>query len=144
MFITFMATVTTIPGAMALLPQPQPFQLGLVVEVLGLGLLCGVCAFFGAWFGRATAIRRSEPPTAAPVAPTIVPAAPAAPEAASGVTPDAQITAVIAAALAETLEPPYRILGIQPAGQTAGPATGMTNPWAMEGRFQHFSSHKIR
>ncbi len=144
MFITFIATVTTTASTLASQPPPQPFQLGLVVEVIGLGLLCGVCAFFGAWFGRANAIRRSERPAAAPVAPTIVPVAPAAPEAASGVMPDSHITAVIAAALAETLEPPYRILEIQAAGPAAGPSAGLTNPWAMGGRFQHFSSHKIR
>lgn len=64
-------------------------------------------------------------------APTPVPAgaAPAAPE--------PHLLAVIAAAVAATLQQPCRIIEIQPVG-------GFSNPWVIEGRFEHFSSHKVR
>lgn len=153
MWITFIATVTEPTGAVALLQPPPPFQAaGLGIELIGLGLFCGICAFFGAWFGRAPATRRSAPSAAEAVAPSVTSVTPAAPAVtpavpsgvAPGVTPDSLITAVIAAAIAATLDQPYRIMEIHTAGQAAGHASGMTSPWAMEGRFQHFSSHKLR
>jgi hypothetical protein len=55
-------------------------------------------------------------------------------------TTDPRVIAVIAAAITVTLEQPCRIIDIHEAGHSVG----MSSAWAIEGRFQHFSSHKIR
>jgi hypothetical protein len=52
-----------------------------------------------------------------------------------------EIVAAISAAIAVTLGRPYTVLDIKP---TATPAASWTNAWAMEGRFAHYSSHKVR
>lgn len=51
-----------------------------------------------------------------------------------------EIVALIAAAVATVLNRPHRILGVQPTA----PAVAWVNAWAIEGRFQHYSSHRVR
>lgn len=54
--------------------------------------------------------------------------------------PDAEIMAVIAAAVAVVVGRPHRVLDVR----KAAPAVTWINAWAIEGRFQHYSSHKVR
>lgn len=54
--------------------------------------------------------------------------------------PGPETLALIAAALAVVLGRPHRVLGIQ----KASPSVTWVNAWAIEGRFQHYSSHKVR
>lgn len=61
-------------------------------------------------------------------------------EAVRPVAPEAEIMAIIAAAVAVTLGRPHRVLDVK----KAAPAVTWVNAWAMEGRFQHYSSHKVR
>jgi hypothetical protein len=51
-----------------------------------------------------------------------------------------EILAVIAAAVSVVLDHGYHIIDVTAAEHSAG----MTSAWAIEGRFQHFSSHKFR
>jgi hypothetical protein len=53
---------------------------------------------------------------------------------------DAEIAAVIAAAIAVLFDQPYRLVSVQPV---ATPVPYL-NVWALEGRTQIFQSHKIR
>lgn len=53
---------------------------------------------------------------------------------------DAETLALIAAAVAVVLSRPHRVLDVRKA-----PPTGSwVNAWAIEGRFQHYSSHRVR
>ena len=114
---------------------------GMMVVLIALTVLYGVCAFVGTFFAKqrerqkeiAAAATTTTPLPVAP--PTPQPTAPAEVEAT-----DPRVVAAIAAAISVVLARPYRIIEIQ----TAGHSTGMTSPWAIEGRFQHFSSHKVR
>ncbi len=54
------------------------------------------------------------------------------------VEPD--VVALIAAAVAMVVNRPHRVIGVQPAGL----AVAWVNAWAIEGRFQHYSSHRVR
>jgi len=59
----------------------------------------------------------------------------------------ADIVATIAAAVAMVIDQPHRILAVHQDQQpVAGPwASGaVLNPWAVEGRVQHFATHKVR
>lgn len=51
-----------------------------------------------------------------------------------------ELFALIAAAVAAVLDRPHRVLGVRKASQPVV----WVNAWAMEGRFQHYSSHKVR
>jgi hypothetical protein len=53
---------------------------------------------------------------------------------------DAELVSIIAAAVACVLDRPHRVLDIR---KVTGPGAWV-NPWAIEGRFQHYSSHKVR
>jgi hypothetical protein len=53
---------------------------------------------------------------------------------------DGETVALVAAAVAMVLGRPHRLLGVQPVT----PVVSWVNAWVMEGRFQHYSSHKIR
>lgn len=53
---------------------------------------------------------------------------------------EGELLAVIAAAVAMALDRPHRILDVQKVGASAT----WVNAWAIEGRFQHYSSHKVR
>ncbi|MCC7377296.1 MAG: hypothetical protein IT581_21720 [Verrucomicrobiales bacterium] len=53
---------------------------------------------------------------------------------------EGEILALIAAAVAAVLGRPHRLLGVQ----KVAPSVTWVNAWAMEGRFQHYSSHKVR
>lgn len=134
MFATIIAAVTADPqGALPLLQKYLPFQgLGLLVVLITLAVLSATCAFVGALFRRAGA---NKPSSAA--APVVAPAVASAPEVEAT---DPRVIAAIAAAITVSIDQPYRIIDIQPAGH----AVGMSSAWAIEGRFQHFSSHKIR
>ena len=48
--------------------------------------------------------------------------------------------ALIAAAVATVVGRPHRVLGVEKAPV----AVAWVNAWAIEGRFQHYSSHKVR
>jgi hypothetical protein len=73
-----------------------------------------------------------------PVAIAPVATAPKAPPAAE--SPGPETLAVIAAAIAVVLDRSHRVVSVQPAAADA-PAM---NVWALEGRVEHFLSHKIR
>lgn len=53
---------------------------------------------------------------------------------------DAEVLALIAAAVSVVLGRPHRVLDVQ----KVAPAVTWVNAWAIEGRFQHYSSHKVR
>lgn len=53
---------------------------------------------------------------------------------------DGEVVALIAAAVAAVLGRPHRVLGVE----KVPPAVTWVNAWAIEGRFQHYSSHKVR
>lgn len=54
---------------------------------------------------------------------------------------DSEVLALIAAAVAVTLQgAAHRVLDVK----RATPAVTWVNAWAIEGRFQHYSSHKVR
>lgn len=53
---------------------------------------------------------------------------------------DPEIVAVIAAAVAVLIRQPHRVVGVQPVG----PPASWGSAWAIEGRFEHYSSHKVR
>ncbi|MBL9138589.1 MAG: hypothetical protein JNK85_22160 [Verrucomicrobiales bacterium] len=53
---------------------------------------------------------------------------------------EGEVLALIAAAVAVVLGRPHRLLDVQ----KAAPAVTWVNAWAIEGRFQHYSSHKVR
>jgi len=55
-------------------------------------------------------------------------------------TVEAEIVAVIAAAIAATLGRPYKLVSVQPASIPVPHYSA----WALEGRTQIFSSHRIR
>jgi hypothetical protein len=149
MIIPIIATVASETAeAGTILKIYLPFEgLGLLLMVATLALLFGLCFAVGMWFGRASASKPAAPtptlPAAAAPLPTPTPTAAAAPLPPTAPPEDAadpRIVAAIAAAVTVTLNQPYRIIDIQAAGQPVG----MTSAWAIEGRFQHFSSHKIR
>lgn len=118
---------------------------GMMVVLIALTVLYGVCAFVGTFFAKQRERQKEIAAAAAAVATTAIPA-PVAPSAPQPTAPaeveatDPRVVAAIAAAISVVLARPYRIIEIQ----TAGHSTGMTSPWAIEGRFQHFSSHKVR
>lgn len=51
-----------------------------------------------------------------------------------------ELLAIISAAVATVLDRPYRVLYVK---RTA-PVVTWVNAWAIEGRFAHYSSHRIR
>lgn len=53
---------------------------------------------------------------------------------------ESEVVALISAAVAVVLGRPHRVLDVR---KTA-PAVTWVNAWAIEGRFQHYSSHKVR
>lgn len=122
-----------------MLQKYLPYQaVGLLVVLLALAVLSGICAFIGARFG-AWARRQAEAKAAVAAAETTAtPAAAVAPL--EGEATDPRVVAAIAAAITVALARPYRIIEISAAGHPVG----MTSAWAIEGRFQHFSSHKVR
>ncbi len=88
-----------------------------------------------------------EIPTAQPVAvssQTQSPVAAAKPPAitvsSAPETFDAELVSIIAAAVACVLDRPHRVLDIKKVASSGA----WVNPWAIEGRFQHYSSHKVR
>jgi hypothetical protein len=54
--------------------------------------------------------------------------------------PEGEVLAMIAAAVAVVLRRPHRVVAIEPAV----PTVSWVNAWSIEGRFQHYSSHKVR
>ena len=55
-------------------------------------------------------------------------------------TTNGELLAIISAAVAVVLDRPYRVLDVK---RTA-PVVTWVNAWAIEGRFAHYSSHRIR
>ena len=53
---------------------------------------------------------------------------------------EGETLALIAAAVAVVLGRPHRVLDVKPAGLPVS----WVNAWAIEGRFQHYSSHNVR
>lgn len=144
MMTVFLAAATNeSAGVGAILEKYLPYQgMGLLVVLITLSVLSGICAFIGALFGARTR-RQAEAKAAAATsaaAPAAAPAALSPPAPVEEEVTDPRTVAAIAAAIAVTLARPYRIIEIQAAGHPVG----MTSAWAIEGRFQHFSSHKVR
>lgn len=119
-----------------------PFQVaGFLVVMVVLSLLYGLSAAIGRRFRDSVASKSARSPGEAALleiksATALPPASAAAPAAGD----ELALAAVIAAAVATVIEGPHRVLSIQQA-ETGSP---FVNAWAIEGRFQHFSSHKIR
>jgi Na+-transporting methylmalonyl-CoA/oxaloacetate decarboxylase gamma subunit len=109
-----------------------PYQLiGMAVVIVALAGLCFLCALAG-WFFARRDRRAAAPPLPAPAPPSIPSEPPAN---------DPRLLAAIAAAVSVALEEhAHTIVDIAPAAKI----NPMTSAWAMEGRFQHFSSHKFR
>ena len=107
-----------------------PYQIvGLVVVLLALAILYWICAIAGRLFVLRA---RSAEPVESKSAP-----AQRAPRAGE----DPRVIAAIAAAVSIALEEHHHtIVDIAPAAKL----TPLTSAWAIEGRFQHFSSHKFR
>jgi hypothetical protein len=57
-----------------------------------------------------------------------------------GAALEGETLALIAAAVAVVLGRPHRVLNVQ----KSVPTVTWVNAWAIEGRFQHYSSHKVR
>lgn len=53
--------------------------------------------------------------------------------------PNDEILAIIAAAVALTVRRPHRVVDVRTT-----PAVAWVNAWTIEGRFQHYLSHKVR
>ena len=117
-------------GTMELLRFYVPYQIGgFLVVIFTLAVLYGICAFTGSLFIRlATRVPQAEPLSKP------------APTTAKEEANDPLLIAVISAAVAVTLEQSHRIVALSAAAQPPPP----TSAWAIEGRFQHFSSHKFR
>lgn len=121
-----------------ILTQHLPFQLiGLLVVLTTLSTLYAICALVGSQFRRVAANQERTKATAAAAAAALVAAELPPP---GEHETSARIAAVIAAAVAVSLERPHRLLDIHQTGHPVG----MSSAWAIEGRFQHFSSHKVR
>ncbi|HWD17672.1 MAG TPA: hypothetical protein VHB20_00205, partial [Verrucomicrobiae bacterium] len=86
---------------------------------------------------------RQIPVIAPPVLPPPVQPKPApapAPVVAAMEQIPAEVVAVIAAAVAVILGRPHRVVSVEPALVQ----TPEVNVWALEGRMEHFMSHKVR
>lgn len=57
-----------------------------------------------------------------------------------GIDLDAELVAVIAAAVAAVLDAPHHLVDISPVR----PSPAWASAWTMEGRFKHHSSHRVR
>jgi Na+-transporting methylmalonyl-CoA/oxaloacetate decarboxylase gamma subunit len=136
MSISIIAAIPPPPqGALEVLRYYLPFQgVGLAVVLVTLTVLCAICVVFGRFFRRFAVPRPSAHVVAVPAA-----GISAAPIASAAVT-EPGVVAAIAAAIAVTLDQPHRIIEIHGAES----APGLASAWAIEGRFQHFSSHKLR
>lgn len=55
-----------------------------------------------------------------------------------------EMLALIGTAIALTLEKPHKILSVQELNMHPETPLYILNPWSMEGRFQLFSSHRVR
>lgn len=51
-----------------------------------------------------------------------------------------ELLAIISAAVAAVLDRPYRVLDVK----RSAPLVTWVNAWAIEGRFKHYASHKVR
>jgi Na+-transporting methylmalonyl-CoA/oxaloacetate decarboxylase gamma subunit len=119
------------PTLIEILTQHLPFQLiGISVVLVALLVLYATCSAVSIYF------RKVGPPPTPVAAPTPPPEAATLPVPES----DVVLAAVIAAAVAVAIDRPHRVLEIHPAEAPVA----FLNAWAIEGRFQHFSSHKVR
>jgi hypothetical protein len=82
--------------------------------------------------------RNKQPASAPPVLVAPIPAPLKSSPAAEKVPPE--VIAVIAAAIAVVIGRPHRVLSVQ-QGLASTPEV---NVWALEGRMEHFMSHKVR
>jgi hypothetical protein len=57
---------------------------------------------------------------------------------------DPQVVAAVTTAVGKVLAEPFRIVEIRAADLASDPAAGPSAAWTIEGRVQHFSSHKVR
>lgn len=134
------------PTAQEVLTKHLPFQLvGLALVLVTLCVLYLVCQGVAVWFTGSSA-RPAVPEPASPTGPPsstlpIAAALAAAHRAGAARSPGipAEVVAVITAAVAASISRKHRILEVEKAG-----ADQWLSPWAIEGRFQHFRSHKLR
>jgi hypothetical protein len=61
-----------------------------------------------------------------------------------GSSVDSEIVAAIAVAVALMVRKSHRVLSVQESSIQLDAPVFVLNPWSMEGRFQHFGSHKVR
>ena len=105
---------------------------GFFIVIVVLLLLWGMTAAIGRIFLTLEASRKER--TTAAAAPTPATAAPAAAAPVASTEPEPEEIAAVSAAIAMLMGSRYRILSIR------APAAD----WSLEGRRQHFASHKIR
>ena len=59
-------------------------------------------------------------------------------------TPSPETLALVAAAVAVTIEGPHHLLSVQQLLVPQDTTLYILNPWSMEGRFEIFRSHHLR
>ena len=114
------------PTAFQVFSSHLPFQLAGLAVVLGtLFVLYLICSAVALCFRP-----RAVVPVTSPV-PAALP---------TDASSDDAVVAAISAAVAVVLDQPHRVLSIRPAATSSE----WLGAWAIEGRFQHFRSHKVR
>jgi hypothetical protein len=136
------------PTAQEVLTRHLPFQLvGLALVLVTLYVLYLVCRGVAVWF-KDTPTRPALPepttrtapqPSGLPVAAALAAVAAARAGGARTQSIPAEVVAVITAAVAASVGRKHRILEVEKAG-----GDQWLSAWAIEGRFQHFRSHKLR
>ena len=128
------------PSLEQVLSHHLVFQLlGVAVVLASLYVLYLICALIGLAFRRPMGAP-AAPPAPAPAAPVAASPSETAAAASRVAAAEAELAAVIAAAVAVVLQRPHRVLDIH----KIAPANQWLNAWAIEGRFQHFTSHRVR
>ncbi len=127
--------LATAAGNPGILPPAEAWSLPALLA-MGAGIVL-VLGLFGHWASSRSAARATAqpPPTEAAEAPRERPA-----EAADRTIPP-EIRAVIAASVAAVCGPRARIVGLPPIAPHSG---FPLQTWAVEGRRQIYTSHKIR
>jgi type IV secretory pathway VirB10-like protein len=122
-----------------------------IVIVSQIAVTVVIVGLYHLWVtGRKGATTPATPPPAAAAPPKPQPIALAAPPPAAQPAPivavqpaakevEPEIVAVIAAAIAVVLGRPHRMVSVQQSAQGS-----QASAWAMEGRVEHFQSHKFR
>ncbi len=130
-YAVFIATLSAQPS----FPETFRFQVvGFLVVMVSLGLIALMLGFMGYCFKKSGSRKRQ-----ATVAATL-PEKPLPPVQED----DPELVAVIAAAVGSVINGSHRIVSIRPVDTGGVSGELYLQAWSMEGRRQHFASHKIR